>query len=132
VLVYVLALLRNTSTPLPAKQRQQTSCSFQRPHNHHLCPSPTTSHNSKDKLSCRQRHRFALLHACMPTIAACRFSSGPQFPPLICHSHHLTKPPTLNQAPTTFNNNPTTQHVAIHRLSSPACTRFQQREDVRT
>ena len=98
---------------LPAKQRQQTRCSFQRPHNHHLCPCPTTSHNSKDKLSRRQRHRSALLHACMPTLAACRLNPAT----------HLSFPP-LNQTPTTFNNNPTTQHVAIHRLSSPACTRF--------
>jgi hypothetical protein len=109
---------------LPVKQRPQTRPSFQRPHNHHLCPSPTTSHHSKDKLSCRQRHRSALLHACMRTLAACRFSAGPQIPPLNCPSHHLTKPPPLDQTPTTFNHNPTTQHVAIHRLSSPACTRF--------
>ena len=115
-LVSVLAFLRNTSTrslslltllhsyalarasaprvkhvrqkrqPLPAKQRPQTRCLSQRPNNHHLCPSPTTSHNSNDKLSCRQRYQFVLLHAGMPTLAACRFSAGPNLPPLIHHS----------------------------------------------
>jgi hypothetical protein len=57
---------------------------------------------------------LAVLHACTPTFAVRRFAAGPNLPPFIRHSHHLTQTTTILQRST----------LRFVVLSSPACARF--------
>jgi len=88
-------------------------------------PQPLAHHfpNPTDKFTGNSRPTPSLfsprlLHARMPKIDALRFSAVPKIPPRVPRSL------PLNQTSTTIHSNPTTLPVAIHHLSSPACTYF--------